>query len=91
MVCVLRTHVRCAPLLPAVGTGRPTDTLDEKNAGAAFQSGVVPLQACGPREPHPRQVDILLNNGMAVTCVKYNGRPQHLHKPLPRETEAVTA
>ena len=47
----------------------------KQKTGAAIQNRAVPLQACGPREPHPRQVDILLNNGMAVTCVKYNGRP----------------
>jgi len=65
----------------------------KQKTGAAIQNRAVPLQACGPHEPHPRQVDILLDNGMAVTCevtlvlvllqgpvtcVKYNGRPQHL-------------
>jgi len=74
MVCVLRTHVRCAPLLPAVGTGRPTDTLDEtEDGGGNSEPSSALLQACGPREPHPclrathrqaRQVDILLDNGM---------------------------
>jgi hypothetical protein len=39
--------------------------------GAAVQNRAVPLQACGPREPHPRQVDILLDKGI----VKHNGRP----------------
>ena len=46
-------------------------------AGAAVQNQAVPLQACGPREPHlclrtthrqARQVDILLDNGMPIIC-----------------------
>jgi len=32
------------------------------------QNRTVPLQAYGPREPHPRQVDILLDNGMPALC-----------------------
>jgi len=57
----------------------PTDTLDEtEDGGGISQPSSALLQACGPREPHPRQVDILLNNGVAVTCVKYNGRPRTL-------------
>jgi len=63
--------------LSGVGTGRSTDTLDEEDDGGGIsQPSSALLQACGPREPHPRQVDFLLDNGMAVTCVKYNGRPQ---------------
>ena len=36
--------------------------------GAAVQNRAVPLQACGPREPNPRQVDILLDNSGPVIC-----------------------
>jgi len=46
----------------------PTDTRMKQKTGAAIQNRAVPLQACGPHEPHPRQVDILLDNGMLVTC-----------------------
>jgi len=42
----------------------------KKMTGAAVQNRAVPLQACGPREPHPRQVDILLDKGMPVICKK---------------------
>jgi len=42
----------------------PTDTRMKQKTGAAIQNRAVPLQACGPHEPHPRQVDILLDNGM---------------------------
>jgi hypothetical protein len=35
----------------------------EDGDGISKQSSTL-LQACGPREPHPRQVDILLDNGM---------------------------
>jgi len=55
----------------------PTDTLDEtEDGGGNSEPSSALLQACGPREPHPRQVDILLDKGMLVTCVKYNGRPR---------------
>ena len=55
----------------------PTDTLDEEDDGGGnSEASSTLLQACAPREPHPRQVDILLDKGSPVTCVKYNGRPQ---------------
>ena len=47
----------------------PTDTLDEtEDGGGISEPSSALLQACGPREPHPRQVDILLDKGMPVTC-----------------------
>jgi len=55
----------------------PTDTLDEtEDGGGNSEPSSALLQACGPREPHPRQVHILLDKGSPVTCVKYNGRPR---------------
>jgi len=43
----------------------PTDTLDEtEDGGGISKPSSTLLQACGPHEPHPRQVDILLDNGM---------------------------
>jgi len=36
--------------------------------GSVLQPSSTLLQACGPREPHPRQVDILLDKGSPVTC-----------------------
>jgi len=43
----------------------PTDTLDEtEDGGGNSEPSSALLQACGPHEPHPRQVDILLDNGM---------------------------
>jgi len=69
-----RIHARCASFLSVVGTGRLTDTLDEEDDGATVQNRAVPLQACGPREAHPRlrtahrqarQVDILLDKDIA--------------------------
>ena len=57
-------HHSCLPLAQA---GQQTHWM-KKMTGAAVQNRAVPSQACGPREPHPRQVDILLDNGMPVTC-----------------------
>jgi len=43
----------------------PTDTLDEtEDGGGISKPSSTLLQACGPHEPHPRQVDILLDGGM---------------------------
>jgi len=43
----------------------PTDTLDEtEDGGGNSEPSSALLQACGPREPHLRQVDILLDKGM---------------------------
>jgi len=42
----------------------PTDTLDEEDDGGGnSEPSSTLLQVCGPREPHPRQVDILLDRG----------------------------
>jgi len=47
----------------------PTDTLDEEDdGGGSSKPSSTLLQVCGPREPHPRQVDILLDKGMPITC-----------------------
>ena len=51
----------------------------EKMTGAEVQNRAVPSLVCGPREPHPclrathrqaRQVKILLDSGITVTCKK---------------------
>ena len=40
----------------------PTDTLDEtEDESGNSESSSTLLQACGPYEPHPRQVNILLD------------------------------
>ena len=54
----------------------PTDTLDETEDGGGDSEPSSTLTGLRTPRATPRQVDILIDNGMLVTCVKYNGRPQ---------------